>query len=339
MLTDDPRYGTARGFTLVELLVVIAIIGILVALLLPAVQAAREAARRMNCSSNLKNVVLAAHNYHDSFREFCPSAELPGKAAQASVGMHIRLLPYIEEGALSGIVDQALKQSTNKTLDELNLSDALTNSLIKVYWCPSRDTTEREDFTASGQAMVTYFGVTGAARNCNKYTFTDTEHCGDVYNDGVFYPYEAVKMKQIGDGTSHTLAIGERTYQLRSFFAGAHYEGQKPYSAGTTKVCSHAAKNMRFGITTPEDTGYYSRAESVPPGAAKIVPFNDLFWGSEHPSGAQFAYADGSVHFLTDDMSITVLRNLASRDGGEVEGDETFADQKCGGSTGGGPQR
>jgi prepilin-type N-terminal cleavage/methylation domain-containing protein/prepilin-type processing-associated H-X9-DG protein len=339
MFVTTARRHPARAFTLVELLVVIAIIGVLVALLLPAVQAAREAARRMSCSNNLKNVILAAHNYHDSFGEFCPSADLPGKANQASVGMHIRLLPYVEQGVLGDVVDQALRQSANKTLDELNLSEALVNGDIKIYWCPSRDASEQEEFTDAGRALVTYFGVTGAARNCSKYTFADTDHCGDVYNDGVFYPFEPVKMKDISDGTSQTLAIGERTYQLRTFFAGAHFEGQRPYSPGTTKVCSHAAKNMRFGITTPDETGYYSRSTDAPPGAPRVVPFNDLFWGSDHPSGAQFAYADGSVHFLTADTSITILRNLASRNGGEMPDDNNFVDQRCGGGSGGGPQR
>lgn len=327
------------GFTLVELLVVIAIIGILVALLLPAVQAAREAARRMSCSNNLKNIVLAAHNYHDSFGAFCASAEL-ATTSNTGVGMHIKLLPFIEEGVLGDLVDEALKKSTNKSIGDVEaaLGDALLDGDINIYWCPSRDTGEQEDYTSAGRALVTYFGVTGGARNCNFYDLEDS-HCGDVFNDGVFYPYETVSMKKITDGTSQTLAIGERSYQLRSFFAGAFYDGGKPYS-GTTKVCSHAAKNMKWGITSPQSAGYYVQEVDAPPGSPKTVLFNDLFWGSEHPSGAHFAYADGSVHFLGEDTNLTVLRSLASRNGGEAAGDETIVDQNCGGgSVPGGPQR
>lgn len=332
-----------HGFTLVELLVVIAIIGILVALLLPAVQSAREAARRMGCSNNLKNIVLAAHNYHDSFGEFCASAEL-ASATETGVGMHIKLLPYIEEGALGDLVDQALAESKNKSLPEIEaaLGAALLNGDINIYWCPSRDNSEQENYTAVGRAIVTYFGVAGGGRNLNVYNLEDS-HCGDVFNDGVFYPFEQVSMKKITDGTSQTLAIGERIYQLRTFFAGAFYNGGTPYTAATTKVCSHAAKNMKWGITTPQATGYYVQELEAPPGAPKTILFNDLFWGSEHPSGAHFAYADGSVHFLADDTSVTVLRSMATRNGGELAEDESIVEQDPngggGGGGGGGPQR
>ncbi len=325
------------GFTLVELLVVIAIIGVPVALLLPAVQAAREAARRMSCSNNLRNVVLAAHNYHGSKGEFCASAEL-ATASSTGVGMHIKLLPYIEQGVLGDIVDQALKNSTNKSVGEVEaaLSTALLNGDINIYWCPSREDNDQEDFTPTGRALVTYFGVTGGARNGSYYGL-ENSHCGDVFNDGVFYPFEPVSMKKITDGTSQTLAIGERTYQLRSFFTGAFYNGGRPYSSATTKVCSYAAKNMKWGITAPSESGYYVQETLAPPGAPKTILFNDLYWGSEHPSGAHFAYADASVHFLSSDMSVTVLRSLASRNGGEANLDEAFVEPTTGG--GGGPQR
>ena len=99
-----------HAFTLVELLVVIAIIGILVALLLPAVQAAREAARRMSCSNNLKNMILAAHNYHDAFKSFPTSATADVEASEQSRGLHILLLPYIEESGLDDRIKQILDQ-------------------------------------------------------------------------------------------------------------------------------------------------------------------------------------------------------------------------------------
>jgi len=314
---EKPR---VYGFTLVELLVVIAIIATLIGLLLPAVQSAREAARRISCANNVRNIMLAAHNYHDIFRKFCASAELPGKAKETSIGMHIRLLPYIEEGALEAIVAEALDRSANETLDELAISDALLNSGITIYWCPSRDQSGQEDYTNDGRALVTYFGISGAGRTGKRFRFSNPGQCGDVYNDGIFYPYEEVKISQITDGTSKTLAIGERTYQLRTFFAGAFYNGAKPYTTGTSQVCSHAAKNMRWGITTPQQAGYYVRAQDAPPGAPKTVMFNDLFFGSEHDGGATFAFADCSVRFLSDDMSVELLRDLSSRNGGESSG-------------------
>ena len=338
MLGTNLERAPRRAFTLVELLVVIAIIGVLVALLLPAVQSAREAARRMSCSNNLKNMILAGHNYHDSFGRFCASAERTGNS-DAGIGMHITLLPYLEQGNLEQIVDSALDNTTNRTLKEAALSSVLYETDLSVYWCPSRPTDEKEEWTGEGVGMVTYFGVMGSKRNCNFYDLEDS-HCGDVYNDGVFYPYESVSMKDITDGTSNTLAIGERTYSLRGFFAGAFYSGEEPYGPGTTKVCSYAAKNMRFGITTPEESGYYTKTELPEPHMRLIVPFNDLHWGSEHPGGAHFAHADGSVQFYTDDTALEVMRTLASRNGGETIDNPNIVDQNCGGgSGGGGPQR
>ncbi|MEM8945901.1 MAG: DUF1559 domain-containing protein [Planctomycetota bacterium] len=314
------------AFTLVELLVVIAIIGVLVALLLPAVQAAREAARRMSCSNNLKNMILAAHNYHDAHGHFCASAELASIEDKQSIGMHIKLLPYIEQANLEELVDSLLDQTANGTLEEFyalnqELTSTLTQGDMPIYWCPSRDNSEKEEYTSEGVAMVTYYGITGGGRHGNFHDLEDG-HCGDVFHDGVFYPFETVEMREITDGTSQTLAIGERTYSLRGFFNGAHYSGGRPWEGGTTRVCSHAAKNMRWGITTPEQTGWYVQAEQHPPNANKVVTFNDLFFGSEHPGGAHFAYADGSVHFLNDDISLTLIRNLATRNGGEVEDQE-----------------
>lgn len=322
----------SAGFTLVELLVVIAIIGILVALLLPAVQAAREAARRMSCSNNLKNLVLAAHNYHNAYKMFPSSATL-AKDTGSSPGLHVLLLPYIEEEALSQQVQEVFRKSGNidpiGTLREVGLA---------LLWCPSSDITIFHDYTTEGHATSTYFGVTGAGRNGYYYagpkhgggTGLEKSHCGDVDTDGVFYPYGTVKISEITDGTSQTLAIGERIYQLRSFFTGAFYSGVQdpPNFRPGEKICSHAAKNMRWGISSPEqsEAGYYVQGFDAPPGAKKDLKFNDMYWGSEHPGGAQFAFADGSVQLIREDINLTVIRNLATRNGEEIRDDTTIVE-------------
>lgn len=313
-------HARARAFTLVELLVVIAIIGALVALLLPAMQAVREAARRMSCVNNLKNMMLAAHNYNEAHGQL-PAGSLPlDDDETGSRGLHFELLDYIEQGVLK---DAA---STEAPAAELFAT------FVDLYWCPSHPAIETEDYTLDGYPTTTYYGVMGAGRHGNIWWVSGEEgkpleqgHCGHVYKDGMFYPYEHVKLKSVTDGTSHTLAIGERIYQLRSFFHGASISGAANYR-DATKICCQPAKNMRWGITTPERAGYYSAAQTYPPGAVRNVLFNDLFWGSDHPGGVQFAFADGSVHALDKATSLIVLQNLATRNGGERNDAETFKD-------------
>ena len=120
------------------------------------------------------------------------------------------------------------------------------------------------------------------------------------------------------------MAIGERVYQLRTFFAGAWYSGHANTvdDLGTSNtVCSYSAKNMRWGITTPEQVGYYKISQTAPPGAPKTINFNDLFWGSHHTSGVNFAFTDGSVNFLDESTNLLVLANMATRNCGERNDD------------------
>ncbi|MCH2115401.1 MAG: DUF1559 domain-containing protein [Pirellulales bacterium] len=318
------------GFTLVELLVVIAIIGVLVSLLLPAVQAAREAARRMSCSNSLKNMVLACHNYHDASRVWPTAAHtvLPG---EASGGLHMDLLAYIEQSNLSNNVKAMLREANT---DSIGAAEFLPAVFMALYRCPSSEMGPG-DWLSSGTAATTYYGVMGAARNGDCWNgkahggtgSLELSHCGAVALDGVILPFDKnVRMGDITDGTSQTLAIGERIVQLRQFFNGAWIGGRLPDRL--TKACIYSAKNMRWGITTPEETGWYV-AGSAPPGAKKDILFNDLFWGSDHPSVALFAFADGSVHTLADDTDLEVLRSMATRNGQEVEGQFVFDNASC----------
>jgi hypothetical protein len=319
----------------VELLVVIAIIGVLVALLLPAVQAAREAARRMSCSNNLKNMILAAHNFHDANRVL-PTASGSTTQGESGAGMHIDLLPYVEQGNL----DSSIKA----TLDKANSSDIglvgpeLKSLFLKLYWCPSHES-EGEDYTAEGFATSTYFGVMGPARNGDcmkgkKYGGPGTleqSHCGTAALDGVILPFQNVALGEITDGTSQTIAIGERIYQLRSFFSGAWISGTSPETA--SKACVYSAKNMRWGISTPEKSGYYIQGSDAPRGAKKDLLFNDFFWGSAHPGIVHFAYADGSVHGINEDIPLDLIKNIATRNGQEMSEERgVYDDGSCYGS-------
>jgi prepilin-type N-terminal cleavage/methylation domain-containing protein len=298
------------GFTLVELLVVIAIIGILVGLLLPAVQAARESARRMSCQNNLKQLALASLSYHDVRRSFPPSGRIKTQTTgQIALGMHFEILPYIEEenikNAVGKVTNMADLEATNAALREAQ---------IHVFYCPSVDRQEY-NYTAGDWGVSTYYGITGAGRPGFVRTL-ETSHCGNLYTDGLMYPDSEVRMKQVTDGTSHTLLFGERVYELRSFFSGAWWEGGTAQSP--TKICTYSARNLRWPIGTPQELGYYVRDSLAPAGAPKTILFNDLFLGSNHPSQIQSAYGDGHVSSLSKDTDLELLKSLASRNGGET---------------------
>ena len=324
------------GFTLVELLVVIAIIGVLVALLLPAVQAARESARRMSCGNKVRQMVLACHNYENSFKVFPAGAQEIEGASGASGGLSwlVAILPYIEQGNVAQQID-----NINQIGDIINNNRALYETQLELYWCPSRPAEDREDFSEDGAAISTYFGITGAPifdGSGNEVTVNDDErwdledgHCGDLYTNGVIVPYLPISMRQITDGTSNTFAVGERTWQLRTFFQGAFYNGRSPDAA--SKICSHSQKNMRWGISTPEETGHYVFEQDPPPGANLVVRFNDFFFGSNHPNGAHFANADGSSEFVAGDVDLSVLQYKSTRNGGDALGGRGAGDSGIGG--------
>jgi len=305
---------------------VIAIIGILIALLLPAVQAARESARRTSCANNIRQLMLAALNYHDSKKEFPASAfevEGPGgqTAEHVALSWQIQVLPFVEEANMSDRIGSAVKLGDLATAEL-----ALQESEIGMYWCPSTGRADEENFTQQEFSTTTYFGVTGSevidsqgnsiplVEN-KEYRNLEDGHCGDLFINGVLVPYAPISLRQVTDGTSKTFVFGERIYELRSFFTGAFFVGRS--SDAATKVCSHASKNMRWGITTQEDVGYYVFDSFAPSGAPKSIRFNDLFFGSNHTSGSYFANADGSARFFGDDTELRILQAFSTRNGSE----------------------
>ena len=297
-----------HGFTLVELLVVIAIIGILIAMLLPAVQAAREAARRLQCASCFKQVGLAMHNYHTA--EGCfPSAMLKTTAGWS---WSAHLLPYIEQEGLYDMIDFGTEYSP---FDPTTKNAIASKTMIPTYVCPS-DPAYGELIATGGDAAGNKFCFCGPSSMCG---VTDTYDWGsgsytlkgypsDV--NGIFGAYGCCKIADISDGTSHTLMIGEIT-------------GLGP---GTNAGLFWAAYNFR-------DTRDGINGVWTLPGGLEVTSLTGPQWwarcgfSSWHPGGCHFAMADGSVQFISQNISSgerpagqspSTLHSLTTRAGGEV---------------------
>jgi len=294
------------GFTLVELLVVIAIIGILVALLLPAVNSAREAARRIQCANNVKQLGLAMHAYHSAHGAFPPSSSWGSRSVHDGFSFHTFLLPFIEELSTFNQIDldSAIGSSINVRL---------ATRVAQVMTCPSYPAGEIDVISGEpGDWIVTnYTGVLGAGRHSDDRVILPDTQCGNYFTDGlfVFGPDRVVRAKNVLDGLSHTLAIGERTYNLRVWTRGMIYYKSPRFPS---RICTTSAKNIIHPINSDEKVLCYH------PCKTRTLPFNDLFFGSFHPGGAQFVFGDGSVRFLAETMGLELYRNLASAVGGEI---------------------
>ncbi|QDV75224.1 DUF1559 domain-containing protein [Botrimarina mediterranea] len=315
-----------RAFTLVELLVVIAIIAVLVGLLLPAVQAAREAARRMTCANHLRQLVLAAHLYESRHKVLPPGSRLHDVRQRAGVSWRAIVLDGIEESALQDFVGLQ---------DDGGYANAYPTHVPEVFVCPSspdRPTNNGPYDPATPSSLQldrgwsNYAGVNGSgATTEGVWDLTGTFN-GDLYIDGVFYPGSEVRFSHITDGASQTLAIGERVYGVTRWDAlleGAIWDGPPGPTRRIDEVRSFATKNVRYPINAdPKQFGYYYQDVTAPPGADKSLKINDFYFGSHHPGGAHFAMTDASVPFLRDDIDINLYRALGSRNGGEVRDGE-----------------
>ncbi|MDY0168326.1 MAG: DUF1559 domain-containing protein [Thermoguttaceae bacterium] len=294
------------GFTLVELLVVIAIIGILIALLLPAVQAAREAARRMQCSNNLKQIGLALHNYHDALKSFPPVATTIWDTGTMEISWLYPILPYLEQTA----VYEQMKKAPNAYHSTLSVQVA------PVYLCPSDGRNEFDyiDLPAGREyRTANYNAVMGPGRD-GRYLGTESLPAGYAATDGVIHMYSGTRMRSIQDGTSNTLMVGERITDLRSWTKGWMTKDEPSVFQG---------KNIVWPMNTDPSVLCYRhvRKPGGCPAGSQEMAFNDIDFGSRHPGGAQFGLADGSVHFLSETINFTTYQDLATMDGGEVVAD------------------
>jgi prepilin-type N-terminal cleavage/methylation domain-containing protein/prepilin-type processing-associated H-X9-DG protein len=291
----------SKAFSLIELLVVITIIAILVGLLLPAVQAAREASRRSSCSNNLHQLAVATQMYHDKDRRFPTGARLHSIERQLSVSWRVLVLPHLEE--------TALYEQIQPTKDGGAINWSGQSLALDVFMCASAPR------PAGGPTVLKeshYSGVAGAARD-NEIIDLEDVACGDIYTNGVFFPGSETTLAKIEDGTSHTMAIGERTYIFRDWMSGAAWVGTPP-----TQICTGATSNIRYPINASHSQFGYFVSDRDAPAERKIIPLNDLFFGSFHSGGAQFSFADGSVQMVSQNIDFTVFESMATIAGHEV---------------------
>ncbi len=300
-----------QAFTLVELLVVIAIIGVLVALLLPAVQAAREAARRMQCGNNLKQMGLAIQNYASAQNGKFPKGS-PGPEMH---GLFSLMLPHLEQQAVFD--NLTIEYDPNTPEGNVRL-EVQRNAVISAYACPSyTDPILIESqfaapsvFDFQSGALTTYQGVSGALRPELNQEFLTASWGNLPYNGTFGWEYQR-EIRQITDGLSNTLAIGEFVH--RDLAVGGLYADSpgnvRPWILGGTGG---------FGL-------YAAKVLQHPPNAKldrilDAVQFNHLPMSSFHPGGVHFVMGDGSVHLISDSIDFEVYKSLGTCDGGETVG-------------------
>jgi len=304
-----------RGFTLVELLVVIAIIGVLVALLLPAIQAAREAARRASCLNKLKQISIALQSYHSANEHFPPG----GLYGQDAGGSHVGF--GYAAAILADMELRAIFDRINFSLD-FNASPNVERAVEAAasFRCPSFSGADGETWTITPNtidemSIGNYCGVSGAdppdpTISPASYRYPSSGHCGVYYFNGILFPRSDIAIGDVTDGTAHTLIVGERTFELRSWMRGDYYDNGIISQPGL--VCSASAKAITKPINGKPGRWIYNPALGT-----RNILFNELYFGSEHPGGANFAMADGSVRFLAESIDFALLKAMATRDGGE----------------------
>jgi prepilin-type N-terminal cleavage/methylation domain-containing protein/prepilin-type processing-associated H-X9-DG protein len=348
-----------KGFTLIELLVVIAIIAILVALLLPAVQQAREAARRSQCKNNLKQFGVALHNYHEVFSAL-PNGVVASAAGGWGTSWWARILPYTDQpglyeqltfdGAHPGWTHNTGAEGGFPTSAGYRNGQAATRNPIPFMVCPSSPLPLTKD-TGGGNFINTphYVGIGGAANGDSRTDLipngfvqdsfvnsgihpqlTRSGCCGThtngrIAHGGVLIASKSIKFKDITDGTSNVIAIGEASdYATDSSGGQIDIQGTHGWLMGSPRNNVTANNERLFNLTylnyPPNFVKTRGNGDLANAGIGNNFGANNGLY-SPHAGGIQVLLADGSVRFITDTIDMLTLRRTATRDDGGDIGD------------------
>ncbi len=329
-------FRNQRGMTLIELLVVIAIIGVLVGLLLPAVQAAREAARRLTCQNHLKQIGLAVQNYQSVYRSFPPGGIFTGSTSWSA---HGRIMPFLEQGSAFEQVRLDIDWH-----DPLNLATGIQRLQIPEYACPTDPLSDDYFYDDEGSVRPVNYGF-------NFGTWFNFDPRDNTYGDGCFHVNARIAPESITDGLSNTLCMSEvKTFTpyfrntanpgptvppnadyLALFAGGAQFKmgASQNDNAGHTEWCDSPVHESGFTtVFTPNQKVPYLHSD----GATYDIDFNSRYEGtswteptyaavtsrSHHRGLVHTLWMDGSVRTTTNSIELTIWRAMGTRNGHEV---------------------
>lgn len=335
-MLEIKKHRRTAAFTLVELLVVIAIIGILIALLLPAVQAAREAARRTQCTNHLKQIGLACHNFHDTFKGL-PTASAgvgkhgftssQGEAPVSEISYLGQILPFVEEASLRDLVDNTKHWSFPE-------NELARNTPVPMFKCPSTGDQLGADQSAMGTSLTWiegsplrahYVAIMGAkSEYCpinnstpwpdSGYTFESCSStgAGGHATNGAILLFKSVNFRKVSDGLSKTMIVAEEAWTNPQPGAGL----TRIWIAGTSGGgWVYNAEN----VFKPMNIAY----RALPGEPASGYANNDTSLGSNHSGGMNILLGDGSVQFLTEDTELHILKAYATRANEDTQNPES----------------
>jgi prepilin-type N-terminal cleavage/methylation domain-containing protein/prepilin-type processing-associated H-X9-DG protein len=287
-----------RAFTLIELLVVIAIIAVLIGLLLPAIQKVREAASRAQCQSNLRQIGVALHTYHDANGHFPAGGTTSGSQG---LGFHVLILPYVEQQNLFARFNltQSWSSAANKPQGFVR---------VPIYTCPSAPNL----LSQSSYELVNnvFPWTTHYLGNMGPKIIGSTQYQvipggqGDLAVQGVLGRDTAIRLGDVTDGTSNTFLVGEFSFAHPGVSDLGYRVWHRGCYLGTGDTCA-SCRN----VTNALNTVWYNGGGNQ----------NDVSFGSQHPGGANFLFCDGSIRFVSEQVALSVYLATASRNGGEVQ--------------------